>query len=254
MKISSDILTELTELSPLLAGMERVNVFTTPVGYFDNICVTVLLAVEKEEGLPALSGQSTFNIPAGYFDFLAGNILAKIKEVELTQSEELKVLSPMLYSIQNENVYKTPAGYFDGLADSIVKQIQPEQAKIVPMRKRSNIFKYAIAASIVGIMAIGIYKVDYNKGTTGSNNLYASLDPSILKGQSMGDAQFTAMLDSLSTQEIANYLEKHNDEADVASLTSGLDANNLPNQEDYIVDDKTLDNYLDDLHSSSSKN
>jgi hypothetical protein len=254
MKISSNILTELKELSPLLAGMERVNVFTTPVGYFDNICATVLLAVEKEKGLPALSGQSTFDIPAGYFDSLAGNILAKIKDVELTQSEELKGLSPMLYSIQNENVYKVPTGYFDGLADSIIKQIQPEQAKIVPMRKRSNIFKYAIAASVAGIMAIGIYTIENNKSMTGSNNLYASLDPAIQKGQSMGEAQFTAILDSLSTQEIANYLEKHNDEADVATLTSSLDANNLPNQEDYIVDDKTLDNYLEDLHSSSSKN
>ncbi len=157
MKISSDILTELKELSPLLAGMERVNVFTTPVGYFDNICATVLLALE-ENNLPAVSNQPTFDIPSRYFDSLAGNILAKIREVKLTQSEELRSLSPMLYSIQNENVYTAPEGYFDGLAASIVKQIQPEQAKIIPMRKRSNIFKYAIAASVVGIMAIGIYK------------------------------------------------------------------------------------------------
>jgi hypothetical protein len=70
----------------------------------------------------------------------------------------------------------------------------------------------------------------------------------------MGDAQFNATLDSLSTQEIASYLEKHNDEGDVASLTSSLDANSVPSQDDYIVDDKTLDNYLQELNSSSSKN
>lgn len=257
MKISNnDILNELKELSPLLAGMEKVNVFTIPDGYFDSISATVLLVVREEEHtLPALSGHSTFDIPAGYFESLAGNILTKIKDGELTHRQELRALSPMLYSIQNENVYKVPDGYFDGVAIAILQQVQPQEAKLTPLRKRSNIFKYAIAASVVGIMALGVYKIETNSGTAGNNNsLYASLDPSIQKGKNMGVAQFNAGLDSLSTKDIASYLDKHNDETDIASLTSGLDANSLPNPDDYIADDKTLDNYVQELNSSLSKN
>src|ERR1700728_2394766 len=110
MKISSnDILKELKELSPLLADMEKGNVFT---------------------------------IPDGYFESLAGNILAKIKDGEVIHADELRELSAVLYSIQNENVYKVPYGYFDGIADTILQKVQPYQAKVVSMRKRDGFFKY----------------------------------------------------------------------------------------------------------------
>ena len=258
MKISSnDIVNELKELSPLLAGMEKVNVFTIPEGYFDNVSATVLFAVREEaNNLPAFSKQSTFNVPVDYFESLAGNILTRIKENEINHKEELRAISPMLYSIQNENVYKLPDGYFNGLATAILKRVQPQQAKVISMRKRSGFLKYAMVASVVGVMAFGIYKIDKNIGVSGASNnsLYASLDPSIQQGKDMGIVQFNASLDSLSTQEIASYLEKHTDEADVAQLTSSLDAGSVPNQDEYIIDDKALDNYLQELNSSSSKN
>jgi hypothetical protein len=255
MKISSnDILNELKELSPLLAGLEKINVFIIPDGYFDGIAATVLLALRTQENsLPAFSGESTFDVPVGYFESLAGNILAKIKSGEITAADELRELSTMLYSIQNENVYKVPKGYFDGLAEDILKQVQPQQAKMVRMGKRNGFLKTAVAASVIIMLAFGIYKVDKNFGSA-ANTQIALLDPSIQQGKNMGDAQFNATLDSLSTQEIASYLEKHNDEGDVASLTSSLDANSIPSQDDYIVDDKTLDNYLQELKTTSSKN
>jgi hypothetical protein len=255
MKISSnDIVNELKELSPLLAGLERIDVFTIPDGYFDGIAAAVLVALRAEENsLPVFSGESTFGVPAGYFESLAGNILAKIKSGEITATDELRELSAMLYSIQNENVYKVPKGYFDGVAENILKEVQPQQAKVVRMGKRNGFLKTAVAASIVTMLAFGIYKVDKNFGSA-PNTQVALLDPSILQGKNMGDLQFNATLDSLSTQEIASYLEKHNDEGDVASLTSSLDVNSIPSQDDYIVDDKTLDNYLQELKTSSLKN
>ena len=42
MKLSSDILDELKELSPFLAGMKKTNVFSVPDGYFDSLCETIL--------------------------------------------------------------------------------------------------------------------------------------------------------------------------------------------------------------------
>jgi len=259
MKISNDILNELKELSPLLAGMEKVNVFTIPESYFNNVPATVLIAVKEEDknNLPLFSGQSTFDVPAGYFESLAVNIIAKIKEEGITQADELRELSAMLYSIQNENVYKVPNGYFDGLAESILKKVQPHQAKVVSMRKRDDFFKYAIAASVIVMMAFGIYKIDKNlpNNISTNNSLSASLlDPIIQKGKNMDQAQFDKTLNSLSTQEIATYLEKHNDEGDVAVLTSSLDDNSVPSQDDYLMDEKTLDNYLQQLNSTTSTN
>jgi hypothetical protein len=260
MKISSnDILKELKELSPLLADMEKVNVFTIPDGYFDGLSTTVLFVVKAEEknSLPSFSGRSTFDVPAGYFESLAGNILAKIKDGEVIHADELRELSAVLYSIQNENVYKVPYGYFDGIADTILQKVQPYQAKVVSMRKRDGFFKYAIAASVIMMMAFGIYKIDRNlpNNISTTNSLSASLlDPIIQKGKNMDQAQFDETLNSLSTQEIANYLEKHNDEADVAVLTSSLDANSIPSQDDYLVNEKTLDNYLQQINSTTSNN
>ena len=260
MKInSSDILNELKELSPLLARLEKVNVFTVPEGYFDGISTTVLVTVKEEKNnLPLFSGQSIFNIPTGYFESLAENILIKIKEDRNTHEDELRGLSAMLYSIQNENVYNVPKGYFDGLAASILQKVQPQLPKVFLMRKRTGILKFAIAASVIGILAFGIYKIDKNfagnMSTNGSSLSASLLDPSIQKGENMGQSQFDEMLNSLSTEEIANYLKKHNDETDVAVLTSSLDANSVPSQDDYIVDDKTLDNYLKQLNSTASNN
>jgi hypothetical protein len=256
---SNDILNELKELSPLLAGLEKVNVFTIPEGYFDSISTTVLVAAKEEKNkLPLFSGQSVFDVPVGYFESLPENILAKIKEEKNTHVDELRELSAMLYSIQNENVYKVPKGYFDGLSASILQKVQPQSVKIISMRKRSDFFKFAIAASVIGILAFGIYKIDKNFAgnisATGSSLSASLLDPSIQKGKNMGQVQFDEMLNSLSTQEIANYLKKHNDETDVAVLTSSLDANSVPSQDDYIVDDKTLDNYLQQLNSTTSNN
>jgi hypothetical protein len=258
---SNDILKELKELSPLLAGLEKVSVFTIPEGYFDSISTTVLVAAKEEEknNLPLFSGQSIFDVPLGYFESLAENVLAKINKDKHTHADELRELSAMLYSIQNENVYKVPNGYFEGLAVSILQKVQPQLPKVFLMRKRTGFFKFAIAASVIWILAFGIYKIDKNfAGNISTNNglsLSASLlDPSIQKGKNMGQAQFDEMLNSLSTQEIANYLKKHNDEADVAVLTSSLDANSVPSQDDYIVDDKTLDNYLQQLNSTTSNN
>jgi hypothetical protein len=234
--------------------MEKVNVFTVPEGYFDTIHTTILATVNIDEGgiLPSLSKQPAFDVPAGYFESLAGNILAKIKS-EQNQADELKGLSPLLYSIQNENVFSVPNGYFDGLADSIMSKLKPRPAKIVPMRSSYNIFKYAAAASVIGIMALGMYK--FNGAAKSDGVVTASLlSPSIQQGTSMNNAQFDATLNDLSTAEITNYLVKHNDEADVAAITSGLNEQSVPSQDDYIMDEKTLDNYLQEINSTSSQN
>jgi uncharacterized protein YihD (DUF1040 family) len=130
MNNSIDILNELKELSPLIAGMEKVNVFTVPAGYFESLGNTVLLSLKEETGevLQSISNNSTMQVPQGYFESLADNILNKIKAGENATTEK-EELSPLLNKIPHTNVFAVPDGYFENLADSILnKATAPENA------------------------------------------------------------------------------------------------------------------------------
>lgn len=124
-----DILNELHILSPMLIGL-RENVFTVPANYFTNL-PGALLEQAKLESFHILPAEAvnTMDVPAGYFDSLASNILNKVKASEkaVSASEELKELSPSLYSLGNDNIYSVPAGYFDALATSILNDIKSSE-------------------------------------------------------------------------------------------------------------------------------
>ncbi|WP_462250456.1 hypothetical protein [Ferruginibacter sp.] len=121
-----DILNELKELSPLVAGVERVNVFTVPIGYFERLEEDILIVVKVETGvlLNSITNQPSMQVPQGYFESLSDNILNKIKAEEAT---EVKELSPMLYSIKNENTFTVPQGYFESLSANILNKINEEE-------------------------------------------------------------------------------------------------------------------------------
>lgn len=257
MNTRTDILDELKALSPLLAAIEKINVFSVPAGYFDSISETVLAGIQEEDiaSLNGFSKDTVFEIPNGYFDSLSSNILNRIKaEQPVAASDELRVLSPMLYSIQNQNVFEVPAGYFDIVSTAILHKLKPQPAKVVAMHKRTSFFKYAIAAMVTGILALGVYKFVDKPGHNNSNQSIASLDPSIQKGIKMNEKQFDQTLDTLSEDDIANYLDKNSNDADVAELSSDIDDNNLPSPDQYLSDDKTLDNYLDDNTKQKDNN
>ncbi len=119
MEANTDILKELSSLSPLIAEMNKTNVFSVPDGYFDSISSKVLMFLPEEQNLFQKDQQGeTQGIPAGYFDQLADSILHKIKSGE-TAIEEIRRLSPLLYDIQHKNVLTVPAGYFESLNNSL---------------------------------------------------------------------------------------------------------------------------------------
>jgi hypothetical protein len=121
-----DILNELKELSPLLAGLEKVNVFTVPTGYFERLEEDILMGIRVEtQGLfNSIANQNSMHVPQGYFESLSDNILNKIKAEEAT---EVKELPPMLYSIKNENTFTVPQGYFESLSANILNKINEEE-------------------------------------------------------------------------------------------------------------------------------
>ncbi len=262
MNRSIDILNELETISPVVAGIGNENIFTVPAGYFDTVAGTVLASVKNEVA-------ATGEVPEGYFDSLSNNILSKI---EGTAVNELQQLSPLLAGIKKvnpfevpenyfeqvgdditllvtedrissvladvskEQPFEVPAGYFEQLADNILLKTN-EQAgeKVVAMPKRFNaIWKYAAAAVFAGVMVFGMYKYT---GTTSSGNIAGE----------MSQTAFDQKMNNLAEEDIIKYLEKNGTREDLATLTSGIDEADLPDQEEYFTDDATLDKFLEDI-------
>ncbi len=293
-----DILNELKELSPLLDGMEKLHVFTVPEGYFEGLSARILGIVKEEETgvLSKLSKQQSFEVPAGYFDNLSNTILARIKaQQNETAADELRVLSPMLYSIQNENVFEVPAGYFDSLSstvmtsinggqnetaadelrvlspmlysiqnenvfevpngyfadlsDEILNTIHQPQTKLVVMRMRSSSFiKYAVAAAFTGMMALGVFKFT-------AVNKNDNADPAIKIGQDIAkENKFDEEMAKVTDADIVKYLEANGSDVKTALVANSVNENELPSQEDYLMDDKALDKYLDNINVNDLKN
>ncbi len=248
MEISKDILNELKGLSPLLAGMQKVNVFTVPNGYFERLAEDILLGTNEAENnlLGAVPNQPAMQVPQGYFESLADNILNKIK-IEESAATELKTISPILHSIQNKNVYTVPDNYFETSSAKILDAVKPQKAKLVTMRKRTAvIFKYAVAAVFTGMLALGVLKFTGDK---------TEVDTVIAEGNQIArDNKFDEEMAKVTDADIVKYLEENNSDADVALVANTIDENELPTEEDYLTDDKALDKYLDNINVNDLKN
>ena len=251
MENSIDILNELKELSPIIAGMEKINVFKVPDEYFEHLSDDIMMGIKTESGIKdhVSANTSIADVPEGYFGSLADNVLAKIKSLTTEDAAaELRILSPMLYSIQNQNVFDVPDGYFEGLSEDVLTKLQPQQQKVIVMRKRSNTFlKYAVAAAFTGVMALGVFKFTSNSK---DNN-----DPVIAQGiQIAKENKFDEELAKVTDADIVKFLEANGSDVKSALVANSVDENELPAQEDYLLDDKALDKYLNSINVNELKN
>jgi hypothetical protein len=241
-----DILNELKELSPTIAAIEKVNVFRVPQGYFEHLGADILMGIETESG-SAKNTSPIGDVPAGYFDTLAGSILAKIKTPETEDAAtEIRALSPMLYSIQNEHVFEVPTGYFENLSETVLNSVNP-RTKVVTMKRRTTtFFKYAVAAAFTGVMALGVFKF------TGNTNEKIELPEYVTAGLKVQDVD--QELAKISDADIVKFLEANGTDVKTAMVAGSIDENELPSQEDYLLDEKALDKYLNTINIDELKN
>ncbi|MEJ7609703.1 MAG: hypothetical protein WKF88_00850 [Ferruginibacter sp.] len=105
MKISEEILNELKALSPSLAAVPRINVFTVDNEYFNSI-LPELNARIAADAFPV--SDKSFSVPEGYFEGLSDSILQKIHAEEDSAMEEMEQLSPVIAAIGNRNIFTVP--------------------------------------------------------------------------------------------------------------------------------------------------
>jgi hypothetical protein len=294
MENRTDILNELKELSPTLAAIEKVNVFRVPDGYFEYLGTDILMGIENEKGfsntdslsavadvphgyfdtlansiltkikvqdaedaateIRALSPQlfnikyeKVFEVPQGYFDTLADSVLTKIKIQETEDAAtEIRALSPMLHGIQNENVFEVPQGYFENISEDVLNKVKPEAKVITMQSRRRTFFKYAVAAAFTGVVALGVFKY------TGNKNDETRLPGYVTAGLQVQNVD--QELAKISDADIVKYLEATGTDVNAAIVANSVDENELPTQEDYLLDDKALDKYLNSINIDALKN
>jgi len=163
MENRNDILIELQSLSPTLAGIDPVNPYKVPKGYFENLPLEIVQLVREEKQsaillnaarnpynvpddyfknlpeqilslvrndeassvLPGISN-NPYEVPQGYFEELAAKILKRVKaEGSLSAKEELESLSPLLSKLDRKAPFSTPEGYFEGLTGNVLGGMKP---------------------------------------------------------------------------------------------------------------------------------
>ena len=185
------ILNELAELGSVLANHDLQNIYAVPAGYFESLADQILdriKALESNDAKEELSYLSPFlgnvskempyKIPAGFFQDLSEDVLKKISahEDHQTSEEEIETLSPLLSSLKNKNPYSTPAGYFEKLETRVEKK----ETKIISIT-RSRWYRLAVAAVIIGIVAISGLAIFRSKQVDPNKNPQAWIEKNVDK-------------------------------------------------------------------------
>jgi hypothetical protein len=107
---------------------------------------------------------------------------------------------------------------------------------------------------VTGVIALSSLMVFNSPDhSTGGKDTEVAVSSSIKDASKFkNEQQVKAAIASLSDDEIIKYLEKTGTDVDNETLASGVDAKQLPEPADYLLDEKTLDTYLDQTKNSQN--
>ena len=185
------ILNELADLGSDLKDHNPQNIYAVPASYFEGLADQILNRIKAFEAsnakdelkylsplLSNVSKEMPYAVPAGFFQNLSADILKKISEHQdyETSEEEIESLSPLLSSLKNKNPYSAPAGYFEKLETGIEKQ----ETKVISMTKRIW-YRFAVAAVVIGIIAISGLTIFRSKQVDPNKNPQAWIEKNVDK-------------------------------------------------------------------------
>ncbi|PSL49821.1 hypothetical protein CLV51_1011158 [Chitinophaga niastensis] len=192
MKKQTDITNELMQIAPA-ANWPADAPFTVPAGYFDQLPAAIITQIRLQEHRSEnpVAHNNPFTTPSGYFDQLPQTILQRIKAMDVNPvQEELASLSPFMAAIPRQVPFSVPEGYFDALQATIPVPAAP--LKVAYRSSVSRWMKWTVAACLTAFMGTSALLFLAN---THNNNIERQLE-------------------SLSDQDIVNYLSTHTDAFD----------------------------------------
>ncbi len=177
-----NILQELIELKSSLATITPKNVYTVPVGYFDDVLAQVLNRIKASEAVNAveelsylspmlsrISKQMPYAVPVGYFEEL-GEKSVNDNNDHQTVTEELETLSPLLSGLKKQMPYSVPRQYFETLTEKINVGENDPSSKIISLTSRKW-FRYAAAAVITGLFVMAGFLFSRSEKESGGKAL-----------------------------------------------------------------------------------
>jgi hypothetical protein len=241
MNRSEIISAELKSISTVVEAIPFTNVFSVPEKYFSNVANEFYARLAADH---FYTSENAFDVPQGYFENLASQVMDKIKLSETSSAAgETKNISSLIDSIGNKNIYTVPAGYFESL---IPLTFEKTAAKVVKIKSFRTIMKIAAAAVFTGLMGIAVLNVTEKKNTVTPVENNTGLASVITKANDIiKTGSFDEALNSVSDNEIEQYLQQNGQDVNAALVASVADESvALPEASDYLFDEKTLDNFL----------
>ncbi len=261
----ADFQKEHEEIPPVLRGLKNINPFAVPGNYFETLSEIILAKAKSNKNaeeeiqeisplLQRLRNKNVFLVPANYFETLNDSIVEKLALYNPeTAEQEIRRISPLLYSIKDENVFTVPYEYFPSLAEDILEKVKPAPAKVVRMHSNRSWLRYAVAAAITGIVVFGSMKI-FNSHSGKSPQLAGEFSKIIQESkQYKTETDIDNAIAKLDDADIAKYLEKSGGVIDNQLLINNTDESELPDPNDYLIDDSTLNNYLNRINANTNK-
>lgn len=235
---------------PFLDPVQK-NPFETPPGYFESLSdhvlnrIHALQASSPKEELEALSPllvqidkTPPFAKPGDFFEELPSDVLAGVHAIDFV-NHELETLPLILSAVNKENIYKVPDSYFNTLPLQILNKINQQQNRLISSDFKRRLIRYAMAALIAGVIAVGTWEFFQNKPTAINDNGLTGINK-------ISDTE------KISDDEIVNYLEFNED-----TLSENNNSNAVPDFKEEEVkelladlSDDELQQYLDQ-HAAS---
>lgn len=249
MKNNNEIIEELKEIAPKLAGLQARNSFAVPENYFAQLPIQLLHKIKEEELweaspeptlsplLQSLKNKQSLGIPQNYFQNSAAQIINTIRSEQV--AEETKAIAPTLASIAKQHALTVPPNYFSSLPQRVLQRATKETLTNLATpsfwEKFNNaidnflspIFKpqLAFAFSLLFSIAVGIWFLQ--TGNKAEVNPVAALDN---------------QLERVSTDEVNKYIAMHFDEFDEHSLKKKIgEINSVVIFDNQTIDEKKLE-------------
>lgn len=239
MKPVNNISEELESLAPALIPALGIQVYTVPDRYFEEFPYSFYPEMNRNHK-PAMM------VPEGYFDGFADSVMQKIRSVEasLPAVKEDEEVSEILRSISKKMPYQVPQGYMESFASVVMQKVR-RPAKLVPVSSVRPMFRYAAAAVITGLLGLGIFNRMNNKNSASD---YSQKEILADARNILSTNSFDQTLESIPAEDIVSYLENKGQDVDAAIVAVAASQAELPEPEEYLFDESTLENFLNDLN------
>lgn len=194
MNTTNNILTELQEVAPAVANLQKHHFYSVPEGYFSNLSNEILAFVKQDELFSNVKS-NPYIAPKGYFTQLEEKIAAKTIEQIQSSNEvinELNEVAPLLNTLNKNNVYEVPSDYF---AKELLPKSNKVSAKIISFSNARKWINYAVAAVIMGIVGIGAVRY------IGVKNTHFVLEKEVAKAT---DDEITSYLETQPHTDVSN--------------------------------------------------